>query len=82
MAPPAGGTTTTATTIVPAPPRTTYDVNVNYPLTAEAKRAARTEASRADDTERRLRSVEEKLDRVLKALDATKPRPDSDGSRH
>jgi hypothetical protein len=58
-----------------APGASTYDVNVDYPLESSQKRAARKDAARDDETERRLRSLEEKLDRVLKALDVPKSEP-------
>ena len=51
-----------------------YDVNVMYPVGADGKPVARLPAPREAETERRLRSLEEKLDRVLKALDAPRVR--------
>jgi hypothetical protein len=50
-----------------------YDVNVTYPLAARPGGPA--PATREAETERRLRAVEEKLDRILKALDL--PRSDA-----
>jgi RNA polymerase sigma factor (sigma-70 family) len=49
-----------------------YDVNVAMPIPPGMKPAVHVEAAREAETERRLRSLEEKLDRVLKALDVPK----------
>ena len=50
-----------------------YDASIAYSPSALPKDATRWEPPREAETERRLRSLEDKLDRVLKALDASKP---------
>ena len=61
----------------PATGAVVYDVNFVSPVPPGMKPTARVEAAREAETERRLRSLEEKLDRVLKALDV--PRGDRTG---
>jgi hypothetical protein len=50
--------------------QTQNDVNITYPPNTTPGSVARAEAARQAETEGRLRALEEKLDRVLKALDA------------
>lgn len=66
-----------ARTQKPATGAAAYDVNVAVPVPPGMRPNARVEAAREAETERRLRSLEEKLDRVLKALDV--PRVDRHG---
>ncbi len=61
--------------------QTQLDVNIMYPVGADGKRIARAEAPREAETERRLRALEEKLDRVLKALDVPRSEPTRDAPK-